>query len=80
MSLRTYLRLVYIVIILQNCSIVNLALYMSQGFSKVVKCVPHPTPKGEKERGAAGHARRATLFLSRLCRRMRLVLAEQCDF
>jgi len=33
------------------------------GFSKVVKCVPHPTPKGEKERGAAG-ARRATFFLS----------------
>jgi len=33
--------------------------------SKVVECVPHPTPKGEKERGEAG-ARLATLFLSLL--------------
>ena len=36
-----------------------------QGFSKVTECLPHPTPKREKERGAAG-PRRATLFLSLL--------------
>ena len=52
--------------------------HIGQGFSKkVVKCVPHPTPKGEKERGAA---RRATLFLSLFCHRRRPVSAEQCDF
>jgi len=37
-----------------------------------------PTPKGEKERGAA--ARRATLFLSLFCRRRRQALAEEYDF
>jgi hypothetical protein len=43
-----------------------------------LQCVPRPTPKGEKERGAAG--RRTTLFLSLFCRRRRQALAEEYDF
>ena len=30
---------------------------VDQVFSKIVTCVPHPTPEGEKGRGAAGPPR-----------------------
>src|SRR6266566_4818014 len=50
-----------------------------QGYSKVVECVPHPTPKERKSVARPAPAGRAALFLSLFCRRRRLVLAEQWE-
>src|SRR5947207_3699075 len=50
-----------------------------EGYSKVVECVPHSTPKERKSVARLAPAGRATLFLSLFCRRRRLVLAEQWE-
>jgi len=47
---------------MNGVSDVKAFLSFSSGLLKVVECVPHPTPKGEKEVARRAGARRATSF------------------
>jgi len=48
-----------------------------QGFSKVTECLPHPTPKREKERGTKKHLFSAYCAIMRLTRILLMSFSEQ---